>query len=604
MVTTPARQAHAPPQTPYAATPGSVKLPFYSPDDIDTAVEFSPPRYAFSPKPTNGKVPKAWERRPATPFRPRGNGKQKIWKRVDLDENDIDNALYLRKEKQDAASKKMVKKMKIGDHELPGVADAVGTSWDEDVEECEHKKQRDQRPRGNGVDHPDIETAAGLSKPEQPLQQRTSKQNESLRRRRPSNVSGTSENPTVSLASAPDDKLNIEEQMRSECRNAEDGYTLRIESTDDQSQTGMSESEESQGSRESAGDASGLASEATDTQTDPGDRCSKEGFEDTGSLQKPSTNIPLAEPPESTSIERCIHGHSSSPRQRSASDSSTDTDSTESAGMSPNNEIVEGSEPVDNSTMVNLPSSLTQSFIENTPDDDTEFLQGFLSRAKAKKAAKAAKSKDENTDILSLPPARNTRSRSARNVSKKEPPKPQKGLADTRFPDDIVPTEELASEQGRSSPRRSTRTRLPKPQTKSTPPVPSTIPVRRSNGTEFVFLQRDEAQKVALTTRHNTARNKGEAVHPVFRLKSLNTSKDQERLRSRSNSPRKRTRASEKQVQWDEELAKYMEEKEKEKKKNEKEAGVPRKRRRLGTPAPKRKKHTENFEQEGEQLQN
>jgi hypothetical protein len=58
--------------------------------------------------------------------------------------------------------------------------------------------------------------------------------------------------------------------------------------------------------------------------------------------------------------------------------------------------------------------------------------------------------------------------------------------------------------------RRSARVRVPAPQ-KLPLGTPSFIPVRRPDGTEPVVLQKSTAQELAIITRANTRRNKGQS---------------------------------------------------------------------------------------------
>jgi hypothetical protein len=82
-------------------------------------------------------------------------------------------------------------------------------------------------------------------------------------------------------------------------------------------------------------------------------------------------------------------------------------------------------------------------------------------------------------------------------------------------------SEKIADKTGTTTCRRSNRTRTAKIPRPHAPNVPHQIPVRRANGTEFIFLRRTEAQQVALTTRANTRRNRGDAQMPRYRLQEM-----------------------------------------------------------------------------------
>ena len=225
--------------------------------------------------------------------------------------------------------------------------------------------------------------------------------------------------------------------------------------------------------------------------------------------------------------------------------------------------------------------------------DDAEYLHAFLTRAKAKKAARGPSSPEK---LVPVPPSPMTRSRAALaqlSTNSPSPKKAKKSQSNVDFSETNVG--ETAPESKASSPfRRSGRTRLPRPQrgpVTAPTATPSTIPLRRSNGTEFVFLQRADAQEIALTTRTNTKRNKGEAVMPKMKLQALL----EESPKSPSKSPRKS--ANKKEVSWNDELAYFGAEQEKmvvQQREEQDTESQPktRKIRRLGaangTPAPKK----------------
>ena len=225
--------------------------------------------------------------------------------------------------------------------------------------------------------------------------------------------------------------------------------------------------------------------------------------------------------------------------------------------------------------------------------DDTNLLKDFLSRAQARKLAKDSK-------IPAMGPTGTSPRRSPRKVlaekdsNSPSPHKPNdlasrpgtppgKQRLDAFALDDV---DELTAEP--TSFRRSNRTRLPSTP-KVLPGAPSFIPVRRADGTDPVVLQKSIAQDLAVQTRANTRRNKGQAKPPSVALQTLTI----ETTESVAN--RVRTRATCKSVGWDEKLVYYQGFKEiaaaEEEGKEEKRPKV----RRLrglgatnGTPAPKR----------------
>jgi hypothetical protein len=171
-------------------------------------------------------------------------------------------------------------------------------------------------------------------------------------------------------------------------------------------------------------------------------------------------------------------------------------------------------------------------------DDDTDYLHAFLTRAKAKKAAREGSPRKVDRP----PPSPMTRSRAALLPLSTNPPSPKKAnkhQQDTIYDADVAETNEAGSPC-----RRSERIRVPRPH--KTPTVTtSTIPVRRSNGTEFIFLQNTDTVQITLATRTNTKRNKGEAVMPKMKLQAL---AQVQKSPSKSPKPRKG-----KEVSWKDE---------------------------------------------------
>ncbi|OKL60124.1 hypothetical protein UA08_04675 [Talaromyces atroroseus] len=221
--------------------------------------------------------------------------------------------------------------------------------------------------------------------------------------------------------------------------------------------------------------------------------------------------------------------------------------------------------------------------------EDAALLTEFLSRAQAKRAANAAmvsnesKSNDRNREeqqqmaaTLSSPAVQSRRVLEELDVNS---PSIQKQVVLTPVKAEKLPESPEASEpsQGQTfSPtiacRRSTRTKPSRAhQTRSLrPAVPNQIPVRRANGTEFVFLQRTEAQELALTTRKNTRRNKGNSVLPKYVLQALGKQERgdetmlfmpiEEEFSQHQRSPRKHAKS--RQVLWrDDKLVEYAPEK-------------------------------------------
>ena len=225
--------------------------------------------------------------------------------------------------------------------------------------------------------------------------------------------------------------------------------------------------------------------------------------------------------------------------------------------------------------------------------DDTSMLKEFLNRAQAKKAAK--------TPILSVPdpsetpkpqisPRRSPRKalgshdgnalspRKHRDLPNRLATPPGKLKRDALDSDEV---DEISEEV--TSCRRSTRTRLPAP-SKAPLGAPSFIPVRRADGADPVVLQKSQAQELAMVTRANTRRNKGQSKPPLLALEELPAETTGNAITLKQRAENSKT------VGWAEKLASYQDAKDAD------EAEVTRpKVRRLrglgaanGTPRPKR----------------
>ena len=196
--------------------------------------------------------------------------------------------------------------------------------------------------------------------------------------------------------------------------------------------------------------------------------------------------------------------------------------------------------------------------------DDTSMLKEFLNRAQAKKAAKTPGLTALDLPKPQISPRRSPRkalgSHSGNDLSPQKPrdvpnrpgTPPGKPQVDAVDSDD---GEEISAEI--TSCRRSTRTRLPAP-VKGIPGAPSFIPVRRADGTDPVVLQKSQAQELAMVTRANTRRNKGQSKPPLLALQDISA----ESAETASSTTFKRRTASSKTVGWAEQLASYQDAKE------------------------------------------
>lgn len=220
-------------------------------------------------------------------------------------------------------------------------------------------------------------------------------------------------------------------------------------------------------------------------------------------------------------------------------------------------------------------STLVRSALRSSLDgEDAALINNFLSKAKAKREAKAnlvtteteggnpsSPTEAEVIEMPTPPPRRALESLDANSPSPqksqfspiKGPPK-EKDAKEKDVPEN--------DEQLPASPRRSTRKTNSKRLRSRPGVIHNTWSLRRSNGTEFVFLQRSEAQELALATKRNTQKNKGESVAPKARLQKLaRSSSESEKEVTDDDTPAQKggqpVPAKKKRVSWNEQLVEY-----------------------------------------------
>lgn len=244
--------------------------------------------------------------------------------------------------------------------------------------------------------------------------------------------------------------------------------------------------------------------------------------------------------------------------------------------------------------------TLVRSALRSSLDgEDAVLLNDFLSKAQAKRAAKAASvdvqgavvgdssSPDESPDTECATP-RSRRALEALDTNSPSPTKPQTSLSVTDSPSGHKAEENETSkgiQDEDSSPaspacRRSTRVKAP---SDNAPPVRNTIALRRAKGNEFVFLQRTEAQQLALATKRNTRNNRGNSLMPRAALEAMAQQKidespatddDHQRRADRKATRSRRPEASHKHVSWREDRLVEYEDEQPASEKQEEEGGT------------------------------
>ncbi|KAL9121362.1 MAG: hypothetical protein Q9187_002088 [Circinaria calcarea] len=184
--------------------------------------------------------------------------------------------------------------------------------------------------------------------------------------------------------------------------------------------------------------------------------------------------------------------------------------------------------------------------------DDTSMLKDFLNRAQARKAAIPRRKPEASL----VSPRRSPRKILGQLDNNSPTPTRSRDLRKRMDPplgEDKLEIGKIGGELAAPvSCRRSTRTRLPAPVKKSVG-APSFIPVRRVDGTDPVVLQKSVAQELAIVTRVNTRRNKGESRPPKLMLPEIAVEA------SDTVDGRKHAETCSKMVSWDERLAYYQE---------------------------------------------
>ncbi|EER23485.1 hypothetical protein CPC735_048550 [Coccidioides posadasii C735 delta SOWgp] len=182
-----------------------------------------------------------------------------------------------------------------------------------------------------------------------------------------------------------------------------------------------------------------------------------------------------------------------------------------------------------------IASLLRQPLLE---EDDVELLSNFLSEAEAKRttnnALAARKAAEKRASIkLSRSPCKLKARRALEHLDKNSPT----SMIRDRSPSKLLqapasPLPETGKENGleagtskdeeESAPSPSPRKRGRSLKRRLVPRVPDQIPLRRSKGTEFIFSQKTDTQKLALTTKSNTKQNKAGAKLPHLVMKTVN----------------------------------------------------------------------------------
>ena len=220
-------------------------------------------------------------------------------------------------------------------------------------------------------------------------------------------------------------------------------------------------------------------------------------------------------------------------------------------------EVITEENPVSSPKRHKHPSGRTRSSTRFS--DDTTMLKDFLHRAQARKAASLSNSSASPYSFRL--PRRSPRRVLGRLDNNFPSPTKVQGTVDCPSAtssrselDMTIGIDDGQNELSTGPPcrRKSSRKCLPAP-TKSSPVAPSFIPVRRLDRGDPVKLQKSEAQELAIITRTNTRRNKGQSKFPKLTLETLGSN---EAAESATPIGQRRTKST-KRVDWDKNLVRF-----------------------------------------------
>ncbi|PKX92608.1 uncharacterized protein P174DRAFT_442465 [Aspergillus novofumigatus IBT 16806] len=191
--------------------------------------------------------------------------------------------------------------------------------------------------------------------------------------------------------------------------------------------------------------------------------------------------------------------------------------------------------------------------------EDAELLNNFLSKAKAARAAKAAAMTVQDVaaeqacqDVSDVPTPQARRALEELDANSPSPSKVQLSPGKASDPADSPDRDDQSRK----------RVDAREDENQAASPVRRSSRHRAAKGTEFVFLQRTEAQELALATRRNTRHNKGDAVMPKYVLQALAEQSQKTGLdvdHGKAADPAQKRTGAKKYVTWNEErLVQYQ----------------------------------------------
>lgn len=527
----------------------------------------SPKAVSFTPERTK-QPPRAWERRPATPFVPRDD-KQKIWKRVPLGEIGIEpnRPANISRREQEATKDyvRVVKKLKVGHGSDDEDKENASAGAKTDVEDKDLKRRvrfdscfvtmKTEEDVIQGSPKKKLRTV--MSEPSCNVEEQVSEKVRSEDGEEET-VSADEDEAMGSIHQAADeeqyeqDSLDASNQENTEPGTEKTGEIPQEHPNHDD--RALEENSDASSCEGMAAGAHGPGNTSNNTLSG-GERDVEPVVDSTTQMQEMSDeafSAPEQEVPQSTDLD-----DQELPAQTMELDQPLDT--AEQPSIEMGNGVVEHTEVMaEEPRSSSPPTVLAENVIvdelesrevskldastdqpdssdilkqsqesgntkEQEPtsrrvsDDEAAFLRNFVSTSKAERAAREKQIQEtlfneltEQQDEPSMPQTQTLE-------LSEEVLQPASGT-NLEFPPPA------SIENASSSPlRRSKRaviTSIPRPQT-----LPNAIQLKRANGNEFIFTanKATSAVNVAVVTRSNTKRNKGSALIVPERLQQLST---------------------------------------------------------------------------------
>lgn len=484
---------------------------------------------SFTPQ-REKQPPRAWERRPATPFIPRDD-KQKIWKRVPLGELgvDINRPISRREQESKQDYVRVVKKLKIEhddeDKENEFGVKAVGhKAFAEDLESLKRRERRDFVTMR-------VEEDEIRGSPKKKLRAVVTIGNRSGTHLEPEEYK--EEINEDSAYAETDAQSNMAEEVTDEehaitetgiweekqISDAEAAIQPAKDQQNDEATTRNQESRTSELEHILSGQQqprASISAEAKESNLEPASNSPSasaiaptDNHEDgivAGEEDVQTTPSPTKDMESGNGTQDSEADGSSSPPTILAENVTVDELEAREA-ESPSMRMIQGVTGKEEAAQESLQEQQTEAVPRRISDDEKAFLRDFMSRSRADKAAREQAESMSSTQAVKVDSL-------TENVEKEI--KNEETVSGEHNVSDSLPTIAARDDAPASPLRRSKRaavTSLPRPQ----------IQLKRASGNEFIFQANKSTStaNTALITKTNTKKNKGPAMNVLARLQQL-----------------------------------------------------------------------------------